>query len=91
MFDKNSRYARQPVYTVRTADGREVTAVAIPLPTRPVLAGFHRREAGERLDQIAGWHLKDPTKFWSLCDLANAPVPAALAARDLVAIPRRDG
>lgn len=91
MFDKNSRYAKQPVYTVKTADGREVSAVAIPLPTRPVLAGYHKRDVNERLDQIAGWHLKDATRFWSLCDLANTPVPAALAARDLIAIPRREG
>ncbi len=91
MFDANSRYAKQPTYLVRTTDGREVQAVVAPLPTRPVLAGHHRRDDGERLDQIAHRHLKDATKFWALCDLNNAPVPAALAAHDLVGVPRRDG
>lgn len=87
MFDTNSRYAKQPTYAVST-NGRVVTAVSIPLPTRPSLAGYHRRVEGERLDLIAGRYLKDSTRFWVLCDLADGPTPAALAARDLIGIPR---
>lgn len=87
MFDANSRYAKQPTYSL-TVDGRAVTAVSIPLPTQPVLAGYHPRAEGERLDLIAGRYLKDSTRFWMLCDLANVPAPAALAARDLIGIPR---
>ncbi len=87
MFDANSRYAKQPTYTV-LVDGRAVTAVDVPLPGMAALAGYHPRAVGERLDLIAARYLKDATLFWRLCDLNNAPVPAALAARDLVGIPR---
>lgn len=87
MFDANSRYAKQSTYSV-TVGGRVVTAVSIPLPTQPVLAGYHRRVEGERLDLVAGRYLKDSTRFWVLCDLADGPAPAALAARDLIGIPR---
>lgn len=87
MFDANSRYAKQPVYSA-TVNGRTVSAVDIPLPTTPALAGYHRLAEGERLDFVAARYLKDATRFWVLCDLANAPVPSALAARDMVPIPR---
>jgi hypothetical protein len=87
VFDANSRYAKQPTYSVKS-DGRVVTAVSIPLPAQPVLAGYHPRAEGERLDLIAGRYLKDATRFWLLCDLANGPSPAALAARDLIGVPR---
>jgi hypothetical protein len=35
--------------------------------------------------------LKDPTFFWQLCDSNNAPAPDALAAADLVGIPKTSG
>ena len=78
-------------YVVQLADGREVRAVVVPLPTRPGLAGFHRREENERLNHLAHRYQKDATKFWSICDVNNAPAPAALAAHDLIGVPRKDG
>lgn len=88
MFSPDSRYAKQPTYTVATADGRTVTAVVPPLPRSTPVAGYHRRLEGERLDLIAARHLKNATLFWHLCDANNAPVPAALEARNLIGIPR---
>ena len=91
MFSANSRYANQALYTATTADGKQVRAVTLPLPSQPPLAGFHPRRTGERLDLIAARFLADPTRFWLLCDANNCPVPDALAARPMVGIPRGYG
>jgi hypothetical protein len=87
MFASNSRYFALTTYTVKTADGRVVTATRLPLPRTAPLAGFHPRVQGDRLDLLAARYLNDPTAFWRLCDANNVPVPDALAARDLIGIP----
>ena len=87
MFAANSRYAKQPIYSVTGPDGRPVSVVTVPLPRPLPLAGYHLRQEGERLDFLAARYLKDATWFWVLCDANNAPVPAALEAHDTVGIP----
>ena len=89
MFMPGSRYEKMPTYTVTQADGREVTAVKLPLPNPGALAGYHRRLVGQRLDHIAAVYLKDATAFWRLCDANGSVVPDALATRDLVGVPRK--
>ena len=89
MFMPGSRYEKMPVYTVQTGDGREVTAVRLPLPVASALVGYYRRTTGQRLDHIAAVYLNDATAFWRLCDANNSVVPDALAAHDLVGIPRK--
>jgi hypothetical protein len=91
MFASSSRYAQQQTYTVTTADGRVVTAVQLPLPQTLILAGYHPRGEGDRLDLLAARYLKDATAFWRLCDANNAPAPDALAARPLIGIPKGGG
>ena len=88
MFAPNSRYAAMQTYSVTLPDGRVVTATRLPLPDPRALAGYHRRIAGDRLDLLAARYLKDPTLFWRLCDANNTPAPDALAARDLIGVPR---
>jgi hypothetical protein len=88
MFSPNSRYSRLATYTVTMSDGTKVTATRLPLPDPLVLAGYHRRLVGDRLDLLAARYLEDPTIFWRLCDSNNAPAPDALNARDLIGIPR---
>jgi hypothetical protein len=91
MFFKGSRYERTGTYQVRLPDGAVVVAVRLPLPPAPesvVLRGYHQRQDGERLDQLANHYLGDPTAFWRLCDANDSVVPDALAARALVGIPR---
>ena len=90
MFTPNSRYAQAETYTVTLPDGRVVSAVKIPRPRTPAPRGYHRRQAGERLDLIAYKYLNDATMSWRLCDANNALVPDALAARDLIGVPERD-
>jgi hypothetical protein len=88
MFALNSRYAGLATYTVTMPDGSTVIATRLPLPNPLVLAGYHRRITGDRLDLYAARYLKDPTFFWRICDSNNAPSPDALAASELVGIPQ---
>lgn len=87
MFFPGSRYEKMPTYTVTQGDGREVTAVTLPLPTAPPLLGYHRRLVEQRLDHIAAHYLGDASAFWRLCDANGAVLPDALAAHDLIGIP----
>ena len=89
MFGPGSRYEKMPTYTVKQADGREATAVRLPLPLPAAPAGYHRRLVDQRLDHIAAVYLKDATAFWRLCDANGCAVPDALAVHELIAIPRK--
>lgn len=90
MFFPGSRYLGQTIYTT-TVDGVSVTATTLPLPESKPLRGFHRRLQGQRLDLLSNRYLADPTAFWRLCDASGTVAPDALGARDLVAIPDKDG
>lgn len=87
MHSKASRYAPMTPYTVTLKDGTQVRAVPSPLPGLPLVAGYHRRLAGLRLDSVAFHYLRDATGFWRLCDAGNAMVPDSLGAADLVGVP----
>jgi len=91
MFFKGSRYEKTGAYTVTKPDGTQVQAVRLPLPRPGRLLGYHRRLEGQRLDHVAAHYLKDATSFWRLCDANEAMVPDALAARELIGIPTREG
>ena len=87
MFFPGSRYAAAGTDEVTLADVTVGVATRIPLPVRRATLGWHRRAEGERLDLIAYRYLRDATAFWQLCEVNDAMVPDALAARDLIAIP----
>lgn len=87
MFMPGSRYEKMAPYTVAQANGREVTAVRLPLPGPASPVGYHRRRVGQRLDHIAAVYLADATAFWRLCDANGTVIPDALAAHDLIGIP----
>ena len=87
MFTSDSRYARQPAYTVALANGTQVTAVVPPLPSPAPLIGYAQPPGGERLDLLAVQYLNAPTGFWRLCDANNSMVAGALVARTLIGIP----
>ena len=88
MFPANSRYAPMAVYTVTRKDGTAVRVLRSPLPGAPLVLGYHRRLATQRLNSIASHYLSDATAFWRLCDANNTMVPDALGAADLVGVPR---
>lgn len=87
MFTPTSRYANAGTYQVTLPDGTVVTATRIPLPLARNPIGFHPRAEGERLDLIAYRYLRDPTRFWQLCEANDTVVPDALADHVLIAIP----
>jgi len=91
MFSSRSRYWQVPTDSTRAPDGREVKVVRFPLRPVPPLAGYHRLLDGQRLDHIAAHYLKDPAAFWRLCDANGTICPDALAARDLVGVPVKQG
>jgi hypothetical protein len=91
MFASNSRYYGLATYQVTTSDGQSQIAVVPAVPNPLQLAFLHRRTPGPRLDLIAARFLKDPTLFWQLCDSNNSPTPDALAAADLVGVPKGPG
>ena len=88
MFPVNSRYAPMTIYTMTLRDETAVRVVRSPLPGSPLVLGYHRRLAMQRLDSIAFHYLSDATAFWQLCDANNTMVPDALGAADLVGVPR---
>lgn len=88
MFDSSSRYANAGTYTVTLPDGTPVTVTRTPLPRPEPVLGWHRRDDGERLDVVAYRQLGDATAAWRLGWTNDAMVLAALAAHELIAIPR---
>jgi hypothetical protein len=88
MFFNGSRYADAGTEIVAGPRGQPVTVTRIPMPGPAPLRGFVRRRQSQRLDLIAYEFLHDPTAFWSLCVANNAISPDALAARDLIGVPR---
>ena len=49
---------------------------------------FDHNSPSEAWDARVARYLKAPTFFWRICDSNNAPAPDALAAADLIGIPR---
>ena len=88
MFSNGSRYLSTGTYTVTLVDGTSVAVTRIPLPRQRPALGFHRRLDTERLDLLAFHYLKDATTAWTLGWTNGAVVLDALAAHELVAIPR---
>jgi hypothetical protein len=87
MFFPGSRYLSLVTYTVTRRDGSSVQATRLPTPGLQAVLGYYRRDATDRLDQIASRFLADATEFWHLCDANGAVVPDALAARALIGVP----
>lgn len=89
MIFSGSRYQNSVNYTKTLPDGTVRTVLRLPLPGPAIVQGYYpRRSDVQRLDLIANFFLKDATAFWQLCDANNAVVPDALAARNLIGIPR---
>jgi hypothetical protein len=87
MFTSDSRYAKQPTYTVTLPSGAQARAV-VPVPPNPVpIAGYAQQASQGRLDLVAARYLNAPTAFWRLCDANNSVIATALAARALIGIP----
>jgi hypothetical protein len=89
MFNTDSRYIKQPIYTATTSGGRQLPAVILPLPPlQGAVVGYHERRNGDRLDLLAARYLADATWFWKVMDANNALCADALTARPLIGIPK---
>ena len=90
MFSDRSRYRTVLTAQAVLRDGRTVTCVRCPARPVPPPLGYHKRNEEQRLDHLANVYLKDPARFWLLCDANECPSPHALGARNLIAIPREE-
>ncbi len=82
MFSDQSRYAKTPRDTVKSADGRDVAALRLRRlpPTQGTSQEVHD---GDRLDLMAQRQFGDSTRFWHIAD-ANTRLEAnQLVARVL--------
>lgn len=93
MFFKGSRYAAVSVHEVTAADGTVVRYKKLRLipPTKGVRG--HTVMQGERLDNIAYRHFRDPERFWRICDANLAMWPDDLVAQpgETILIPNSEG
>lgn len=85
MFDSKSRYynLEQVTLQVVASDGtaREIKYAKrrfIQPPRTLTTLVEHTVNAGDRLDNIAGRYIGDPTQFWRLCDANGAMRPTDL-------------
>lgn len=89
-FDRKSRYVLYATtYVTTDRRGRQVTALTPAERPAQVHLGDHRRKEGQRLDHLANFYLQDPFGFWRIAEHNDAVLPDALAAADLVRIPRK--
>jgi hypothetical protein len=76
VIDKTSRYAKVATWIAVDAAGESVQALelrAVP----PTSGLFHHTPVdGERLDHLAFTYLRDPKKFWKICDAAGELDPS---------------
>jgi hypothetical protein len=82
-FAPNSRYYGIETSKLETRDGRTVVFVRrrfIPPPERYAGVVEHTVTEGERIDLIAARYLRDPERFWLICDANAATDPAELVA-----------
>jgi hypothetical protein len=90
-IDKTSRYAKVDVLVTTDAAGEEVRA--LELRTIPKTTGvFHHTPTGdERLDHIAHRYLRDPKKFWRICDASDVldPFDVVVPGRPVLIPPQK--
>lgn len=81
MFSKTSRYHSLGEHTHVGHDGRKIVYKARRIVPRTPAGGRATIGQSDRLDLMAGRILKDPLKFWRLCDANEELDPFELEAR----------
>ncbi|MEZ4293399.1 MAG: LysM domain-containing protein [Polyangiaceae bacterium] len=91
MIDKTSRYAKTPTFTAKDASGEEVTLVELREIPETTGVFYHTPGDGERLDHLAQRYLRDPRKFWRICDASDVldPFDVIVAGRPVLIPPNR--
>lgn len=88
MFEKKSRYARQPAHEATDSRGRTVSIVLPPAKPQQTLLGYHQRKQGQRLDHMANKYLQDFQGFWRIAEMNNAMYSEQLSEQAEIAIPK---
>ena len=80
MIDRKSRYRTTPVLTVE--DGRGGTYPLLDLRETPQTGAVLEITPtdSDRLDLLAWRYYRDPTRFWRICDAADALDPFDVVA-----------
>lgn len=91
MIDKKSRYRDTPTSSQVDESGERVEL--LELRQIPATTGVyrHRAEEGERLDHLAHKYLRDPQRFWRICDAADEldPFDVLHPGREVVIPPNK--
>ena len=88
LFKAKSRYAKgSETYETTDRRGRRVVALSVPPKPEQTEAGEHILRAGQRLDHLASFYLRDADGFWRIAELNDVMLPDALAEAQVVKIP----
>jgi hypothetical protein len=83
LFTSTSRYYGLGTGTLNAGTGKAIVYVLrrfVPPPENFQLLQEHTVVQGDRLDNLAGQYLGDPTLFWRMCDANRAMRPEDLTA-----------
>ena len=80
-FFKGSRYERVAEVELARADGRTVRYKQTRFIPRTPSHTEHVVHDAERLDRLADQYLRDPQRFWLICDANRALWPPELLER----------
>ena len=75
MIDKSSRYAKTGTYAAKDASGEVIEALELRAIPKTSGVFYHTPVEGERLDHLAHRYLRDPAKFWKICDASDVLDP----------------
>ena len=92
MFFKGSRYEKIGELERTDATGRRIRYKATRfIPNTPASAPYVVKQ-GDRIDRVAFRWLRDPERFWRICDANQALWPADLLDEpgDRIGIPRSE-
>lgn len=78
MFFRGSRYTQVEDAEYTLPDGRVVRYKRARFPPETEADEFHVVKHHERLDRIAWLRLRDPERYWKLCDANHAMWPDEL-------------
>jgi len=80
-FSLSSRYNNIPVTTLTTNTGENIVYLKrrfIPPTESFATLQFYKVKEGDRLDNITNQFIRDPEKFWQICDANNVLEPSEL-------------
>ncbi len=84
-FAENSRYRSVQTVVVTLPDGRQLSYLRrrfLPQPEQMETIAMHKVCPEDRLDRISYYHLRDPERFWQICDANRSLRPANLTDED---------